>query len=115
MSLNEKEEKILKQIEQGLIDEDPDLAKTVKDTTLSKFTRSRAVISFFMFIIGLFVMLGTYIIQPLFALVGFSVMAISGYVFVVNTKALLNAENISEWNFSQVFRILKNSDSSRQK
>ena len=61
-------------------------------------------------------MLGTYIIQPLFALVGFSIMAISGYVFVVNTKALLNAEkNISEWNFSQVFRILKNSDSSRQK
>ena len=115
MSLNEKEQEILNQIEQGLINEDPDLAKTVKDTTLSKFTRTRAVVALIIFVTGLFVMLGTYIIQPLFAIIGFCIMAISGYIFVINTKALLNAENIDEWNFSQVFKILRNQDSSRQK
>jgi len=115
MGLNKEEEEILKQIEQGLIQEAPDLAKTVEDTTLSKFTRSRAVVSLFVFFFGLFVMLGTYIIQPLFAIIGFCLMAISGYVFVTNTKALLKAENITEWNISQVLKILRNQDSSRQK
>lgn len=50
MSLNEKEQEILNQIEQGLINEDPDLAKTVKDTTLSKFTRTRAVVALILFL-----------------------------------------------------------------
>ena len=40
---------------------------------------------------------------------------ISGYIFVSNTKALLKAENITEWNISQVLKILRNQDSSRQK
>lgn len=39
MGLNKEEEEILKQIEQGLIQEAPDLAKTVEDTTLSKINR----------------------------------------------------------------------------
>ena len=49
MGLNKEEEEILKQIEQELMKDDPDLAKTVEDSTLSKFTRTRAVISFFVF------------------------------------------------------------------
>ena len=36
MGLNKKEEEILKQIEQELMKDDPDLAKTVEDSTLSK-------------------------------------------------------------------------------
>ena len=50
MGLNKKEEEILKQIEQELMKDDPGLAKTVEDSTLSKFTRNRAVISFFVFV-----------------------------------------------------------------
>jgi hypothetical protein len=42
-------------------------------------------------------------------------MAVSGYVFVYNTRSLLKAENVSEWNVKQVIRILRNQDSSRQK
>jgi hypothetical protein len=42
-------------------------------------------------------------------------MAVSGYVFVSNTRALLNAENVKEWNVKQVIKILRNQDSSRQK
>ena len=34
MGLNKKEEEILKQIEQELMKDDPDLAKTVEDSTL---------------------------------------------------------------------------------
>ena len=41
-------------------------------------------------------------------------MALSGYVFVTNTRALLKAENITEWNFKQIFNLLRNKDSSRQ-
>ena len=95
--------------------DDPDLAKTVEDSTLSKFTRTRAVISFFVFILGLLTMFSTYIIQPALAIIGFSVMAVSGYVFVFNTRALLKAENVKEWNVKQVIGILRNQDSSRQK
>ena len=50
MGLNKEEEEILKQIEQELMKDDPGLAKTVEDSTLSKFTRNRAVISFFVFV-----------------------------------------------------------------
>jgi hypothetical protein len=95
--------------------DDPDLAKTVEDSTLSKFTRNRAVISSFVFILGLLTMFSTYIIQPAIAIFGFSIMAVSGYVFVSNTRALLNAENVKEWNVKQVIKILRNQDSSRQK
>ena len=42
-------------------------------------------------------------------------MAVSGYVFVFNTRALLKAENVKEWNVKQVIGILRNQDSSRQK
>ena len=68
MGLNKKEEEILKQIEQELMKDDPDLAKTVEDSTLSKFTRNRAVISFFVFVIGLLTMFSTYIILPAIAI-----------------------------------------------
>ena len=55
MGLNKKEEEILKQIEQELMKDDPGLAKTVEDSTLSKFTRNRAVISLFVFVCSLVV------------------------------------------------------------
>jgi hypothetical protein len=115
MALNKKEQEILNQIEQELLKNDPDLANTVKESTLSKYTRTRAVVSFFIFCIGLLTMFSTYIVLPTIALVGFAVMALSAYIFVSNTKALLNAENINEWNVKQVIRILRNQDSSRQK
>ncbi len=114
MGLNKKEQEILKQIEEGLLKQDPELAKTVEDSTLSKFTRSRAVLSFFIFIFGLFVMFSTYIIEPVIAVLGFSTMAVAGYVFVYNTRALLKAENVKDWNFKQVVRVLRNKDTSRQ-
>ena len=114
MGLNKKEQEILNQIEQELLKEDPELANTVKESTLSQYTRSRAVISFFIFCIGLLTMFSTYIIQPTIALVGFVVMALSAYIFVSNTKALLNAENITQWSFKQVYKILRNKDTSRQ-
>jgi hypothetical protein len=94
---------------------DPNLAKTVEDSTLSKFTRTRAMFSSVIFVIGLLTMFSTYIIEPAIAIIGFSVMALSAYVFVYNTRALLKAENINEWNFKQVIKILRNKDTSRQK
>ena len=42
-------------------------------------------------------------------------MAVAGYVFVTNTRSLLKAENVKEWNIKQVIKILRNQDSSRQK
>ena len=115
MGLNKEEEEILKQIENELMKDDPNLAKTVEDSTLSKFTRTRAVFSSAIFVIGLLTMFSTYIIEPAIAIIGFSVMALSAYVFVYNTRALLKAENINEWNFKQVIKILRNQDTSRQK
>ena len=59
-------------------------------------------------------MFGTYIIQPAIAITGFVLMAISGFLFVTNIKLLLRSENITEWNFKTVYRIIRNQDSSRQ-
>ena len=67
-------------------------------------------VSFFVFCIGLLTMFSTYIVQPTIALVGFVVMALAAYIFVSNTRALLNAENINEWNFKQVYTVLRNKD-----
>ena len=114
MGLNKEEEEILKQIELELSKEDPDLAKTVETSTLSSFSRTRSVLSFATFVIGLLTMFGIYILQPLIAIAGFALMAMSGYVFVRNTKALLRAENINEWNLKQVYSVIRNKDTSRQ-
>ena len=43
MGLNKKEQEILNQIEQELLKEDPELANTVKESTLSKYTSSFSV------------------------------------------------------------------------
>ncbi len=115
MGLNKKEEEILKQIELGLTEEDPKLEKAVKSLTLSNFSRGRSIISGITFILGFFLMIGSYIIQPLVAVIGFVLMALAGYVFVTNTRSLLKAENINEWNFRQIFNLLRNKDNSRQK
>ncbi len=114
MGLNKKEEEILKQIELGLSEEDPKLEKAVESLTLSNFSRSRSIISGITFLIGFIMMIGSYIIQPLIAVLGFVLMALSGYVFVTNTRSLLKAENINEWNFKQIFNLLRNKDNSRQ-
>ena len=114
MALNEKEEEILKEIEENLFKEDPSLAQTVETTTLSGYSRLRSIISLTFFIVGLLTMFGTYIIQPAIAITGFVIMAISGFLFVTNIKLLLRSENITEWNFKTVYRIIRNQDSSRQ-
>ena len=54
------------------------------------------------------------VISPIFAIVGFVMMALSGFVFVTNTKSLLIAENINEWNFKQIYKLVRNKDTSRQ-
>ena len=114
MALNEKEEEILKEIEENLFKDDPSLAQTVETTTLSGYSRSRSIISLTFFFVGLLTMFGTYIIQPAIAITGFVIMAISGFLFVTNIKLLLRSENITEWNFKTVYRIIRNQDSSRQ-
>ncbi len=114
MGLNKKEEEILKQIEMGLTEEDPKLEKAAETLTLSNFSRSRSIISGIIFIIGFIMMIGSYIIQPVVAVMGFVLMALSGYVFVINTRSLLKAENINEWNFKQIINLLRNKDNSRQ-
>ena len=115
MVLNEEEQKILKEIEENLFKEDPALAQTVESTTLSGYSRTRSLISLIFFILGFVTMFGTYILQPAVAILGFIVMAFSGYLFVTNIKLLLSSENITEWNVMTIFRIIRNQDSSRQK
>ncbi|RZP23757.1 MAG: DUF3040 domain-containing protein [Candidatus Actinomarinales bacterium] len=108
MSLNEKEKEILKEIEENLFKDDPNLAQTVETTTLSGYSRSRSLVALLFFLFGLLAMFGTYIVQPAVAIFGFIVMAISGYLFVTNTKLLLRSENITEWNLKTIYRIIRN-------
>ena len=68
------------------------------------------MISFGTFLLGLLTMLGSYIIQPLIAMAGFALMAVSGYVFVRNTKALLKAENDNNKTYGQILKDVRSAD-----
>ena len=52
MALNKKEQEILNQIEQELLKDDPDLANTVKESTLSKYTEQEPLFLFLFSVLG---------------------------------------------------------------
>ena len=85
MGLNKEEEEILKQIEQELMKDDPDLAKTVEDSTLSKFTRNRAVISFFVFVILVIILLFFYSSSLLLIFLNISLLIFHDITFFSGT------------------------------
>lgn len=86
MPLNEREQRILKEIEQSLRAEDPGLAK--KASNLGRLAARRTILAIIGVVVGLAVTLGTFAFNQWLALGGFVVMVLSGTALVQGRRAL---------------------------
>jgi hypothetical protein len=77
MPLDEREQRILEEIERRFYEQDPKLAQTVATTTLSSVRRRRIRWAVVGAVLGMFVMLVTFQRYTWLALIGFIVMLAS--------------------------------------
>ncbi len=83
MPLDEREQRILEEIEAQFYEEDPAFAQTVRDTTLRAVTGKRVRLAVLGFVVGLVVMLALFTTNQLIALAGFVLMVASA-VWIVS-------------------------------
>ncbi len=83
MPLNDKEQKILDEIERQFLQDDPKLAKAVRTASASDTLRRSSRLTIGGFIVGLALMLLFFTSNTLIAMIGFVVMVASASVFVV--------------------------------
>lgn len=83
MPLNDREQKILDEIERQFLQDDPKLAKAVRTASATNVFRRSAQRSVAGFIVGLALMLVFFTSNTLVAMVGFVIMVASASVFVV--------------------------------
>ncbi|GBD84662.1 hypothetical protein BMS3Abin02_01056 [bacterium BMS3Abin02] len=91
MPLDEREQKILQEIEQGLYAEDPGLVRKVG--RLSRVPSRRAMIAAIVFLLGLATTLGTFAFNQWLALGGFVTMVLAGSTFVHARRAITGTED----------------------
>lgn len=77
MPLNEREQRILEEIERQFYQEDPKLAETVAKTTLESMGRKWQRLAIVGFVVGLVIMFGFFTQSAWVALAGFIVMVVS--------------------------------------
>ncbi len=93
MPLNEREERILEEIERNLYAEDPKLAQTVAKTSLTARTKSRSPLAGVGFVLGLIIMLGTFTRLWYLAGLGFILMVVSGAILVMGYRSASDAKS----------------------
>jgi len=86
MPLNEREQRILEEIERQFYQEDPKLAETVAKTTLRSVGRRGRRLALVGFAVGLLVMLFSFTSSPWIAVAGFIVMAASAGWLTLNVR-----------------------------
>lgn len=93
MPLDEREERILEEIERNLYAEDPKLAQTVAKTSLSARTKRRNRLAAVGFVVGLIVMLGTFTRLWYLAGLGFILMVVSGATIVMGYRSSVDGRS----------------------
>ena len=93
MPLNEREERILEEIERNLYAEDPKLAQTVAKTSLSARSKRRNRFAVVGFVAGLVIMLGTFTRLWYLAGLGFILMVVSGATIVMSYRSTSEAKS----------------------
>ncbi len=86
MPLNEREQRILEEIERQFYQEDPKLAQTVANTTLESVTRRWNRVAVVGFVVGLVVMLASFTQWTAVALGGFLLMVVSAGWIAMNIR-----------------------------
>jgi len=99
MALDDREQKILEEIERNLYAEDPKLAQTVARADLSTRVRRRRILAGFGFFFGLAIMLGTFTRFSFLAGLGFVLMVASAAI-VATTMRGARAERTSSFSVS---------------
>ena len=87
MPLNEREQKILEEIERQFYKDDPKLAETVAKTTLESVAKRWNRVAVVGFVIGLIVMLATFTAYTAIAVGGFILMVASAGWLAMNLRA----------------------------
>jgi len=87
MPLNEREQRILEEIERHFYKEDPKLAETVAKTTLESVTRRWNRLAIVGFAIGLIVMLASFTSYTIVAIGGFILMVASAGWLAMNLRS----------------------------
>ncbi len=83
MPLNDKEQKILDEIERQFLQDDPKLAKAVRTATATDVFRRSARFTTAGFVVGLVLMLLFFTSNTLIAMIGFVGMVVSASIFVI--------------------------------
>ena len=86
MPLNEREQRILEEIERQFYQEDPKLAETVAKTTLESMSRRWQRLAVVGFVAGLVVMFAFFTRYTVVALAGFIVMTVSAGWLAMNLR-----------------------------
>ena len=86
MPLNDKEQRILDEIERQFLQDDPKLAKAVRTASATDVFRRSARRSITGFVVGLAIMLVFFTSTLAIAMVGFVIMVASASVFVVSVR-----------------------------
>ncbi len=82
MPLDDREQRILKEIEDRFYEEDPDLAHTVRSIERSAASPRNLYLAIAGLVVGIGLTLATYTGNPYLALAGFVVMVLSGAALV---------------------------------
>ena len=88
MPLSEDEERILQEIEQGFYKRDPQSAKRIGATTLSRYLARNCRWSLLGFLAGLVILLVSFASSWVLGLVGFVIMTAAAIVFVHNLRRM---------------------------
>jgi hypothetical protein len=101
MPLDDREQRILEEIERNLYAEDPKLAQTVAKTDLSVRVKRRQRLAAVGFFVGLAVMLGTFTRFSILAGLGFVLMVASAATIAMTMRASrvdrTSAFSVSGW------------------
>ncbi len=101
MPLNEREQRILEEIERQFYQEDPKLAQTVAKTTLESMGRRWQRLAIVGFVVGLVVMFWFFTIDTFVALGGFLVMVVSAGWLAMNLRRFRSESSgsagLAEW------------------
>ena len=83
MPLSEEEQRLLEQMEQALVAEDPKFASALRGSALVARSRRHAIVAVLGFLVGVAgLMIGAIATLTVVAVVGFVLMLVSAYVFV---------------------------------
>lgn len=101
MPLNEREQRILEEIERQFYEDDPKLAQTVANTTLESVSRRWNRLAVVGFVVGLVVMLASFTQWTAVALGGFVLMVVSAGWIAMNVRRRRSdrrsSGSISDW------------------